>query len=151
MSWIDYKQVREIQLQNEGWRPKTSRGTFRKVNRTGKDGLISIEEKVPLRGTLKKQNKTKQKPFRWWMPFAFAVMPTLSNPRLSSQSTQPRAVVLRVCSLDQNYQHHLRTCCKCKFLDSSSDLLNQELWGWGLDICILTSSLGELLRVKLWE
>lgn len=40
-----------------------------------------------------------------------------------------RSVVLRVWSLDQQLQHHLRTSYKCEVLVSTPNLLNHKLWG----------------------
>lgn len=39
-------------------------------------------------------------------------------------------VVLKVWSLDQQLQHHLGVCQKCKSSCLTSDLSNQTFWGW---------------------
>lgn len=47
---------------------------------------------------------------------------------------EPTAVVLKVGSLDQQQQHHVGTCWKCRFLGPTLDLLNPKLWEWGLSL-----------------
>lgn len=47
-------------------------------------------------------------------------------------------------SLDQQQQHHLGMCWKCKISVYSGDLLNQPLLGWGPDVCVVISSVGVL-------
>ena len=49
-----------------------------------------------------------------------------------------RTAFLRVCLLDQQ---HLGTCWTGRFLDPVPDLLDQELWGWGMAVCVLTGDL----------
>ena len=55
----------------------------------------------------------------------------------------PRSVVRRVWLPHQQYQHCLGTSSEHKFLSLTQDVLNQELWGWGPALCVLTSPLGD--------
>lgn len=50
-----------------------------------------------------------------------------------------KMVLLKVGSLDEQHEHHLGTCLKCKFPDSITDPLNPVLWERSLRISPLTS------------
>ena len=45
--------------------------------------------------------------------------------------SMPREVVLKVWSLDQEHQHHLKTCQKCKSLGSRPRPTESEILGMG--------------------
>ena len=52
-------------------------------------------------------------------------------------------MVLKGRSLDQQYQLHLGTYQKCKFLPPAPNLLNQKLWGQDPATCVWTSPPGD--------
>lgn len=60
---------------------------------------------------------------------------------LCLQSSYP--VILKVCSLDQQYQHYPGTCEKCRFLGPIPDLLNEKFLGWSPAVCHLTHCPGD--------
>ena len=71
---------------------------------------------------------------------------------VKSENRHPGAVVLRVWPLDQQPQHLLGTCEKCKFLASSPRLTESEILVVGPRVFILTNLLVILvMRVKVGE
>lgn len=48
---------------------------------------------------------------------------------------QSRTVILKMSLSEQQQQHLLGTCWKCKFSGHTPDLLNKEFWGWSPAMC----------------